>query len=80
MIYERAVDRERILARKRNYKKDTFLAGKRRRLYKTLICPDTIGIALQTAPLNVYLHTPRGSVFAHLASEHPVSSAGQAFE
>jgi len=47
-----------------------FLAGKSRRLYKTLICPDRIGIALQTAPLNVYLYTHRGSVFARLASEH----------
>jgi len=70
MIYEGAVDRERIPARKRNYKKDSFLAGKSRRLYKTLICPDKIGIALQTAPLNVYLYTPRGSVIARLASEH----------
>ena len=103
MIYERAVDRERIHAGERNYKKDTFLAGKSRRLYKTLVCPDKIGIARQTAPLNVYVHTPRESVFApikrdsstnefqftaycnssftaRLASEHPVSITGQAFE
>jgi hypothetical protein len=39
----------------------TFLAEKSQRLYKTLICPDKIGIA-------------------RLASEHPVSSTGQAFE
>jgi hypothetical protein len=32
---------------------DIFLAGKSRGLYKALICPDKIGIALQTAPLNV---------------------------
>ena len=29
----------------------------------------TCCVALQTAPLNVYRHTPRGSVFARLASE-----------
>jgi hypothetical protein len=45
---------------------DTVLAGKSRRLYKTLIC----GVALQTAPLNVCKYTPRDSVFARLASEH----------
>ncbi|HAR50174.1 hypothetical protein ER57_10715 [Smithella sp. SCADC] len=59
---------------------DTFIAGKSRRLYKTLICPDKIGIARQTTPLNVYSYTPHGSVFACLASEHPVSSTGQAFK
>jgi hypothetical protein len=35
-----------------------------------LICPDKIGIALQTAPLNVYPYTSRGSVFVRLAPEH----------
>jgi hypothetical protein len=34
--------------------------------YKTLICP----VALQTAPLNLFLYTPRDSFFARLASEH----------
>jgi hypothetical protein len=32
----------------------------------TMVCC----VALQTAPLNVCLYTPRGSVFARLASEH----------
>jgi hypothetical protein len=34
--------------------------------YKTLICR----VALQTAPLNVFLYTSRDSFFVRLASEH----------
>jgi len=45
-----------------------------------LICPDKIEIALQAAQLNVLSYTPRGTVFVRLATEHPVSSTGQAFE
>jgi hypothetical protein len=58
----------------------TFLAGKSRRLYKTLpayagqesaeFILAKAGVALQTAPLNVYQYTLRGSFLARLASEH----------
>ena len=42
--------------------------------------PAKAGVALQTAPLNVCKIRLAVRLFARLASEHPVSSTGQAFE
>jgi hypothetical protein len=39
----------------------------------TIVC----GVVLQNAPLNVFLYTPRGSVFARLASEHFLTAPEQ---
>jgi len=59
ILCDAAVDRGHIPAREVRSCLNTFPAGKSRRLYKTLIC----SVALQTAPLNIYLYTPRAPAF-----------------
>ncbi len=62
----------------------TYLTGKNRRFYKTLICCAKAANLPGSGPgqaCSTYVpYTPRSSVLARPASKHPVSGTGQAFE